>query len=132
MCIPAMPGHWFVTSMYWAATPALTQEHHKDHSAADVNWQFHGPESRCSRVCSAVRDGFAGIFAQRQAIVQAVDLRPGLAVADIGEGTGLFTCLRVHEVFTREQEPAPRIPASSPRAAWTILIGPSGEASRAG
>jgi ubiquinone/menaquinone biosynthesis C-methylase UbiE len=33
------------------------------------------------------------IYAQREAIVQTVGLKPGMAVADIGAGTGLFTRL---------------------------------------
>jgi ubiquinone/menaquinone biosynthesis C-methylase UbiE len=33
------------------------------------------------------------IYAQREAIAQAVGLKPGMAVADIGAGTGLFTRL---------------------------------------
>jgi len=90
MRIAAMLGHWFVTSMCWAATPAFTQEHHKDHSAADLNRQFQDPNLDVQKFVQRFETDSREIFAQRQAIVQAVNLRPGLAVADIGAGTGLL------------------------------------------
>ena len=33
------------------------------------------------------------VFKQRQAIVKAINIQPGMAIADIGAGTGLFTRL---------------------------------------
>ena len=91
MHIPPMLGYWFVISMCWAATSALSQEHHKDHSAADLNRQFQDPNLDVQRFVQRFETDSREIFAQWEAIVQAVDLRPGLAVADIGAGTGLFT-----------------------------------------
>lgn len=38
------------------------------------------------------------IFAHRKDILKAIDLKPGMAVADIGAGTGLFTRLFAAEV----------------------------------
>src|SRR5262245_16571787 len=38
------------------------------------------------------------IFAQRKEIVAACELKPGMRVADIGAGTGLFTHLFAKEV----------------------------------
>ena len=98
MRIPPMLGHWFVISMCWAATSALTQEHRKDHSTADLNRQFQDPNLDVQKFVQRFETDLREIFAQRQAIVQAVDLRPGLAVADIGAGTGLFTWMFAEEV----------------------------------
>jgi ubiquinone/menaquinone biosynthesis C-methylase UbiE len=41
------------------------------------------------------------IFARRKDIVAACRLQPGMAVADVGAGTGLFTCLFAAEVGPR-------------------------------
>ena len=98
MRIPPILGHWFVISMCLASTPAFTQEHHKDHSAADLNRQFQDPNLDVQKFVRQFETDLREIFAQRQAIVQAVDLRPGLAVADIGAGTGLFTWMFAEEV----------------------------------
>lgn len=38
------------------------------------------------------------IFAQRHAIVQSLGLNPGMSIADIGSGTGLFTVMFAREV----------------------------------
>ncbi len=38
------------------------------------------------------------VYAQREAIVRAISLKPGMAVADIGAGTGLFTRLFAEQV----------------------------------
>ena len=98
MRIPPMLGHWFVISMCWAAMPALTQEHHNDQSAANLNRQFQDPNLDVQQFVQRFETDSREIFAQRQALVRAVDLRPGLAVADIGAGTGLFTWMFAEEV----------------------------------
>ena len=41
------------------------------------------------------------IYAQRQKIVESIGLRPGMAVADIGSGTGLFAWLFAEKVGTK-------------------------------
>jgi ubiquinone/menaquinone biosynthesis C-methylase UbiE len=41
------------------------------------------------------------IFVQRKEIVAACELKPGMSVADVGAGTGLFTRLFAKEVGTR-------------------------------
>jgi ubiquinone/menaquinone biosynthesis C-methylase UbiE len=38
------------------------------------------------------------VYAKRQAIIEASAVRPGMSVADIGAGTGLFTRLFAHKV----------------------------------
>jgi ubiquinone/menaquinone biosynthesis C-methylase UbiE len=62
----------------------------------EINAQFTDPDVRefIKRFESESRE----IYAQREAIVGALGLRPGMAVADVGAGTGLFTRLMADKV----------------------------------
>lgn len=57
--------------------------------APDINKQYENPDVKSSieRFEKEGRD----VYDHRQAVVAACQLKPGLAVADIGAGTGLFT-----------------------------------------
>ena len=68
------------------------------HHPSEMNKKFAAPELDIQEFVKRFETDSREIFAQRQAIVQAVDLRPGLAVADIGAGTGLFTWMFAEEV----------------------------------
>lgn len=65
---------------------------------AGINKQFENPNVAASvkRFESESRE----VYAAREAIVAALGLRPGMAVADIGAGTGLFTRLVAAKVGT--------------------------------
>ena len=64
--------------------------------ASEINKPFANPDVKefVSRFKSDNRE----VFSQRSAIVRALGLRSGMAVADIGAGTGLFTRLIASEV----------------------------------
>jgi SAM-dependent methyltransferase len=64
--------------------------------ASDINKPFQNPDAGewVKKFESESRE----VYAQRGAIVQAVGLVPGMAVADIGAGTGLFTLLFAERV----------------------------------
>ncbi len=56
-----------------------------------INRQYANPE--WSQWVAAFENEGREVYARRQAIVAATGVRPGMAVADIGAGTGLFTRL---------------------------------------
>lgn len=62
----------------------------------EINAQFADPDVRefIQRFESESRE----IYARREAIVGALGLKPGMAVADVGAGTGLFTRLMADKV----------------------------------
>ena len=90
--------NWCIVSLVWAVTAASSQEHHKGHSAADLNKQFQNPDLDVSRFVDRFETDSREIFAQRQKIVEAVGLHQGQAVADIGAGTGLFSWMFAERV----------------------------------
>ncbi len=89
---------WCVISLFWAVIPALAQEHHKGHSAAELNKQFQDPRLDISRFLDRFETDSREIFAQRRKIVEAVSLHPGQTVADIGAGTGLFSWMFAEKI----------------------------------
>jgi ubiquinone/menaquinone biosynthesis C-methylase UbiE len=64
--------------------------------ASDINKPFANPDVKAyiARFESDDRE----VYARREAIVAALDLKRGMAVADIGAGTGLFTRLIADKV----------------------------------
>ena len=71
---------------------ACGQEHKKGHhSPAEMNRRFTDPDLDVTEFVRRFETESRDIFARRRQIVEAVGLRPGMAVADIGAGTGLFT-----------------------------------------
>lgn len=70
---------------------ACGQEHSKRHSPAEMNRRFTDPDLDVAEFVRRFESESRDIFTRRREIVHAVGLRPGMAVADIGAGTGLFT-----------------------------------------
>ncbi len=65
------------------------------------------------------------VYAERQAIVDALSLSPGDAVADIGAGTGFFSLLFVDAVSPgRGSEPAPPKDSSDAGQVYAVEISP--------
>jgi ubiquinone/menaquinone biosynthesis C-methylase UbiE len=56
-----------------------------------ANAQYFGPEMRLQEWIDRFERGGREIFDHRHAILEATGIRPGMMVADVGAGTGLFT-----------------------------------------
>jgi predicted methyltransferase len=65
---------------------------------AQMNKKFTDPEADVGEFVKRFEADSRDVYVQRRAIVRAVGLRPGDAVADIGAGTGLFTMLFADQV----------------------------------
>jgi ubiquinone/menaquinone biosynthesis C-methylase UbiE len=87
-----------IVSLCWVAAPSSAQERHKHHTATEMNRQFQDPRLDVNRFVDRFETDSRDIFAQRQKIVDALDLRPGQVVADIGAGTGLFCWMFAEKV----------------------------------
>ena len=98
MSIRIMLITWCLCSLFWTVIPALAQEDHKGHSAAELNKQFQDPNLDISRFVDRFETNSREIFAQRRKIVEAVSLHPGQTVADIGAGTGIFSWMFAEKV----------------------------------
>src|SRR5262245_61346969 len=89
------------------AWPAFAQ----DRSVAPgINDRFEQSQSFAEFVDQFEREG-REIYDKRHEIVKAVGLKPGMAVADIGAGSGLFT-----QLFARAVGPGGRV--------WAVEINP--------
>jgi len=77
----------------FVAWPALSQE---KSVRPDINVPFQNPD--LPEFLKKFEIESREIYAQRKEIVTACKLKPGMAVADIGAGTGLFTRLIAKEV----------------------------------
>jgi len=65
---------WCLIALFWMVIPALAQEHHEGHSAAELNRQFQNPNLDISRFVDRFETDSREIFAQRRKIVEAVSL----------------------------------------------------------
>lgn len=67
----------------------------------DVNAEFLKPDLQVTQWLERFEREGREIYDQREAITQAIGLRPGMRVADIGAGTGLFSPLFAQAVGPR-------------------------------
>jgi ubiquinone/menaquinone biosynthesis C-methylase UbiE len=81
-----------------AATAQQAPEQHPAHHPGEMNKKFADPKLDVGQFVRHFENESREVFAQREAIVRAVDLRPGDVVADVGAGTGLFTRLFASQV----------------------------------
>lgn len=63
-----------------------------------INKSFLDPDLKVEEYLSKFEVESREIFSSRMAIVKAVGVKPGMTVADIGAGTGLFSMLFANEV----------------------------------
>jgi SAM-dependent methyltransferase len=79
-----------------AGRGAWSQEKGKAEPTKDINKSFENPdvEAYVKRFETESRE----VFAKRKEIVRTLGLKPGMAVADVGAGTGAFTRLVAEEV----------------------------------
>lgn len=71
---------------------------HPAHYPGEMNKKFSDPNLNVKEFVQRFENDKREVFVQRDAIIRAVDLRPAVAVADIGAGTGLFTHLFANQV----------------------------------
>jgi predicted methyltransferase len=82
-----------------AAAPPLTDAHPIAPAASpEINKKFIDPKLDPEEWVARFEGESREVFNARQAILAAVNLKPGSAVADIGAGTGLFTALFAKDV----------------------------------
>lgn len=89
--------HLFICSMFCSATLALDAVAQDKSLAPGVNQQFIDRPEYEAWASSFEREG-REVFDKRNEIVAASGVKPGMTVADIGAGTGLFTRLYAQQV----------------------------------
>jgi SAM-dependent methyltransferase len=87
-----------------AATGAFAESSTLEEPALGPGFNSHYMDPDVERWRHVFESPGREIFDQRQGIVQATGVRPGMAVADIGAGTGLFAIL-----FARAVGPAGKV-----------------------
>jgi ubiquinone/menaquinone biosynthesis C-methylase UbiE len=83
-----------------AACASQSADRNADPSAvpAEINAVFLDEEMDVDRFVERFEGESRAVYAERHAIVEALDLSPGDAVADIGAGTGFFSFLFAEQV----------------------------------
>ncbi|MCG3128085.1 MAG: Ubiquinone/menaquinone biosynthesis C-methyltransferase UbiE [Phycisphaerae bacterium] len=74
--------------------------------APGINEPYRNPDLKVEEWVERFEGESREIFRERERIAKACDLRPGMTVADVGAGTGLFTML-----FAEKVGPAGRVHA---------------------
>ena len=83
----------------WAEQPPAKGESVKP----GINDRYLSPDMKVAEWVERFEGESREIFVARQAIIKAVQLKPGVTVADIGAGTGLFTALFAQQVGAEGQ-----------------------------
>lgn len=78
----------------WAQQPPTKGESVKP----GINDRYLSPEMKVAEWVERFEGESREIFVARQAITEAVQLKPGVRIADVGAGTGLFTALFAQQV----------------------------------
>lgn len=97
-CLVVVAAGWGQTQTQTQTTPAPARKdaRSKKHVDPEINAQFQKGDvkSFIKRFESNDRE----VYAKRREIAKVLDLKPGMAVADIGAGSGLFTRLFAEKV----------------------------------
>jgi len=83
---------WLCGALSWAAQAAAASEAESS-VRPGVNEHFLAEDLDVARFTEIFEGESREIYTARSRIVEQLDLRPGMAVADIGAGTGLFLTL---------------------------------------
>jgi SAM-dependent methyltransferase len=83
----------------WAEQPSAKGESVKP----GINARYLAPDMKIEEWVERFEGESREIFVARQAITEAVQLKPGATIADIGAGTGLFTALFAQQVGAEGQ-----------------------------
>lgn len=92
-CLPLFFGWILLAGLVISPGPLPAQEHSVK---PDINTQYENPDYQ--EWATVFERPGREVYDQRERIVAATGLKPGMAVADIGAGTGLFTRLFAGEV----------------------------------
>jgi ubiquinone/menaquinone biosynthesis C-methylase UbiE len=92
------PTFLLILPLCWLVITVQAPKHHKGHTAAEMNKQFQKPDLDVKEFIRRFETDSREIYAERHKIVEMIGLRPGMTVADIGSGTGLFVWLVAEKV----------------------------------
>lgn len=81
-----------------AASAQDPPESKKAQAPEDINKTFEDPDLNSQEYIDRFERESREVFAHREAIAEVVGLEPGMEVADVGAGTGLFTLLFAERV----------------------------------
>lgn len=73
-----------------AVTPAAADAQRAENLPAGINDSFLDPEMKVEDFVKRFETESREVFSSRQEILKAVQLEPGMTIADIGSGTGLY------------------------------------------
>ncbi len=74
---------------------AKTSFQHNPHSPEEMNQKFKSADFKVEKFLERFEAEDREVYVHRNEIVAALDIKPGIKIADIGSGTGLFTDLLV-------------------------------------
>lgn len=85
-------------AMLGAPATARAQAPTKEKADSEINKQFERPGVDVEGFVRRFESDDREVYAKRNEIAKAIDLKPGMAVADVGAGTGPFTRLFAEKV----------------------------------
>ncbi|CAN5726945.1 methyltransferase domain-containing protein [soil metagenome] len=93
-CIGSIIAVWSIIAWQGPVPAAVGQDRPAPPEGINENFQDPDVEQFLGRFEAESRE----VYAQRHEVVKALGLKPGMAIADIGAGTGLYTMLFAEQV----------------------------------